>query len=92
MRDKICNLENHFESEISSLKSEIEKIRPKNTIVNERCGKLEKCMKENKNLLEKNKDNMKVRLYELKDELDSIHASNIKIDAGTETESNEELV
>ena len=35
---------------------------------------------------------MKVRLYELKDGLDSTHASNIKIDAGTETESNEELL
>ena len=92
LRDKICNLENHFESEIPSLKSEIEKIRSKNTNVNERCGKMEKCMKENKILSEKVKDNMKVRLYTLKDELDSAHASNIKIDAGTETESNEELV
>ena len=89
LRDKICNLENHFESEISSLKSEIEKIRSKNTNVNERCGKMEKCIKENKILLEKVENNMKVRLYELKDELDSTHASNIKIDAGTETESNE---
>ena len=89
LRDKICNLENHFESEISSLKSEIEKIRSKNTNVNERCGKMEKCVKENRILLEKVEDNMKVRLYELKDELDSTHASNIKIDAGTETESNE---
>ena len=53
LRDKICNLENHFESEISSLKSEIEKIRSKNTNVNERCGKMEKCIKENKILLEK---------------------------------------
>ena len=91
MRDKICNLENHFESEISSLKSEIEKIRSKNTNVNERCGKMEKCIKGNKILLEKVEDKMKVRLYELKDELDSTHASDIKIDAGTETESNEEL-
>ena len=45
LRDKICNLENHFESEISSLKSETEKIRSKNTNVNERCGKMEKCIK-----------------------------------------------
>ena len=35
---------------------------------------------------------MKIRLYQLKDELDSTHASNIKIDVGTETESNEELI
>ena len=48
--------------------------------------------KKNKILLEKGEDNMKVRPYELKDELDSTYASNIKIDAGTETESNEELV
>ena len=92
LRDKICNLENHFESEISSLKSEIEKIRSKNTNVNERCGKMEKCIKENKIRFQKVEENMKVRLYELKDELDSTHASNIKIDAGTEKESTEELV
>ena len=55
-------------------------------------GKMEKCIKGNKILLEKVEDKMKVRLYELKDELDSTHASDIKIDAGTETESNEELV
>ena len=61
-------------------------------INDERCGKMEKCTKENKILLEKVEDNMKVRLYELKNGLDSTHASNIKIDAGTETESNDELV
>ena len=92
MRDKICNLEDHFESEISSLKSEIEKIRSKNTNVNEICGKMGKCIKENKILLEKGEYNMKIRLYELKDELDSTHASDINIDVGTEAESNQELV
>ena len=76
LRDTICDLENHFESGISSLKSETKKIRSKNTNVNERCGKMEKCTKENKILLEKVEDNMKViRLFELKDELDSTHAT-----------------
>ena len=45
LRDKICNLENHFESEMSYLKSEIEKIRSKNTNVNEICRKMERCIK-----------------------------------------------
>ena len=53
---------------------------------------MEKCIKEIKILLEKVEGNMKVRLYELKDELDSTHTSNIKIDAGTETEPNEEPI
>ena len=92
LRDKLYNLEDHFESEMSSLKSEIEEIRSKNTNVNERCGKTEKCIKENKFLSEKVEDNMKIRLYELKDELNSTHTLNIKIDVGTETELNKELV
>ena len=47
-------------------------------------------MKENQIRLEKVENNIKIRLYELKD--DSTHASNIKIDVRTETEANEELV
>ena len=62
LRDQIFNLENQFESEISSLKSEIEKIRSKNTNVNERRGKMEKRIKENKILLEKTEDNIKVNM------------------------------
>ena len=59
---KVKDLEEQFETKLTALKTDMEKIKTRISNTNERCGKMEKSLKEARNL-------MVIKVNELRDQL-----------------------